>query len=164
MTRALALFGAAVLAIGVTALGAAASSGSGKPTTGKSFTFHLIEKDQGFTFIDNPPRQANEEQPPSLGDQLAFSSELLTRSGKHAGLLDATCIVTRGGSHPMGPCYGLFRLKGGRLALMATIDFSKDVTRIAIVGGTGVYEGATGSIVSVSRNNGSADTVHLRLP
>jgi hypothetical protein len=121
----------------------------------------------GFNFIDNPPRQGRNAAP-LMGDQFAFSSELLTKSGKHAGFIDATCMVTRGGQRGAGTCYGTFLLKGGQLAGIAAINFaSEGVDHIAIVGGTGVYEGVTGSIASHSRGDNSPftdDTVHLTFP
>ncbi len=128
---------------------------------------HLVEKQIGFNFIDNPPRQGRNAAP-LLGDQFAFSGELLTKSGKHAGFIDATCTITRGGEHGFGTCYGSFLLKGGQLAAIASINFfSESVNQIAIVGGTGAYEGVTGSIASKSRGENSPfsdDTIHLIYP
>ncbi len=128
---------------------------------------HLVEKQIGFNFIDNPPRQGHNAAP-LLGDQFAFASDLLTKSGKHAGFIDATCTITRGGEHGFGTCYGSFLLKGGQLAVIASVNFaSESVNQIAIVGGTGAYEGVTGSIASRSRGENSPfsdDTIHLIYP
>jgi hypothetical protein len=144
---------------------------SGSPTSGakaatsaakKSVTFHLVEKTVGFNFVDNPPRQGFNSAP-LTGDSFAFTSNLLTRTGAHAGTLEATCTVTRGGDHTRGPCYGVFALKGGQIAGIALLSPAA-TTHVAIVGGTGVYEGVTGSVVSVSRGENSPytdDTVHL---
>lgn len=147
---------AAVAALNATAAGASASS--------RSITMHLVEKQIGFNFIDNPPRQGRNAAP-LIGDQFAFSSELLTKSGKHAGYIDATCTITRGGVRGAGTCYGSFLLKGGELAGIAGINFaSEGVDHVAIVGGTGAYEGVTGSIASRSRGENSPftdDTIHL---
>lgn len=77
-------------------------------------------------------------------------------------------MVTRGGVNASGTCYGMFALKGGQIAGMGLARFSSNSPdQIAIVGGTGVYEGVTGSILSVSRGENSAfsdDTVHLLMP
>ena len=141
---------------------ATASSGSSR-----SITLHLVEKSIGFNFIDNPPRQGRNAAP-LMGDQFAFTSELLTRAGKHAGYIDATCMVTRGGERGAGTCYGTFLLKGGQLAGIAGISFAGgNVDHVAIVGGTGAYEGVTGSVFSRSRGENSPftdDTVHLVFP
>jgi hypothetical protein len=138
------------------------ASGSSTTQTAKSVTLHLVEKSRGFNFIDNPPRQGP-NAPPLMGDVLAISSDLQTQGGLHAGRLEATCTITRGGHSPKGPCYGVFALKGGTLAGIAELS-EAERTDIAVVGGTGVYEGVTGSIVSVSRGEESPfsdDTVHL---
>jgi hypothetical protein len=134
--------------------------------TSKSVTFHLVEKQSAFNFIDNPPRQGP-QQPPLMGDQFVFTSDLITTAGAHAGLGSVTCTVVTGGSNPSGPCYGTFSFKGGEIMLMARVVFSSNITEGAIVGGTGVYRGATGYIVSVARGEDSPysdDVVHLTLP
>jgi hypothetical protein len=131
-----------------------------------SLTFHLVEKQVGFNFIDNPPRQGP-NQPPLMGDQFAFTSDLLTKSGAHAGSISATCTVAQGGIHTSGPCTGVFALKGGQLMAMARFTFSNAPTEVVIVGGTGVYRGATGYVTSVSRGENSPytdDTFHIQLP
>ena len=152
---ALGLSAAALIALG-------AATASGAATTGKTVTFHLTEKDTGFNFIDNPPRQGPNAAP-LIGDEIAFSSELLTKTGAHAGWLEATCMVARGGSRGEGPCYGAFKLAGGTLMAMAVTSFYGNApNRIVVVGGTGVYQGVTGEIVSVSKTESTnADTVTL---
>jgi hypothetical protein len=131
----------------------------------KTVTFHLVEKQVGFNYIDNPPHQGP-QQPPLIGDEFAFTSELMTKSGARAGHLEATCMVTRGGTNSSGPCYGVFGLAGGDITGIALLN-QTSTTHIAVVGGTGVYEGVTGSITSVSRGQNSPytdDTVHLVWP
>jgi len=131
----------------------------------KTVTFHLVEKQVGFNYIDNPPHQGF-NQPPLIGDEFAFTSELMTKSGARAGHLEATCMVTRGGTNSSGPCYGVFGLAGGDITGIALLN-QTSTTHIAVVGGTGVYEGVTGSITSVSRGQNSPytdDTVHLVWP
>jgi hypothetical protein len=162
MRRVPAAFAVVALAAAVAALNATAAG-----TPRRSITIHLIEKSIGFNFVDNPPRQGRNAAP-LMGDQFAFASELLTKSGKHAGYLDATCTITRGGERGSGTCYGTFSLKGGEIAGISAISFaSESIDYIAIVGGTRAYEGVTGSVVSRSRGENSQftdDTVHLIYP
>jgi hypothetical protein len=142
-----------------------AASASSKTTVKKSVTFHLVEKQVGFNYIDNPPRQGP-RQPPLIGDEFAFTSELMTRAGAHAGHLEATCMVTRGGVNSSGPCYGVSALAGGDITGIALLS-QTNTTHVAVVGGTGAYEGVTGSVTSVSRGQSSPytdDTVHLIWP
>jgi hypothetical protein len=140
----------------------AAVASSTAAAASKTATFNIVEKDIGFNFIDNPPKQGF-KAPPLIGDQLAFSANLTTKSGAHTGMLEATCMVALGGTRAEGPCYGVYALKGGTLMAMAQTKFYGNApTNIVIVGGTGVYEGVTGSIHSVTVNdNTNADTVTL---
>jgi hypothetical protein len=156
------VFSITIVVVGITALSAAGARKAGS----RSVTFHLVEKDVGFNFIDNPPRQGF-NAPPLMGDQFAFTSEVTTKAGAHAGSLDATCTITRGGNHGTGPCYGIYSFKGGQIMGIASLSFSSNVTRIVIVGGTGAYNGVTGTVVSVSRGDNSPfsdDTFHLVMP
>ena len=127
-------------------------------------TLHLVEKDSSFHVVDNQPRGM--KSGPSAGDILAFSGELLTRSGKHAGMLHATCTVITGGKHSVSTCLGTFGLKGGQLQAQTAITDGEKADHIAIVGGTGVYVGARGEVISVSRGQNSPfsdDTIRLLL-
>jgi hypothetical protein len=165
------LLAAVLLVVVAVLVGVLTASGSSKSTARsaasaapKSVTFHLVEKSVGFNFIDNPPRQGFNAAPLS-GDQFAITSNLLTKGGAHAGTLEATCTVTRGGEHQRGTCFGVFALKGGQIAGIALLTTS-DVTHIAVTGGTGVYEGVSGSVTSVNKPNTpfADDTVHLIWP
>ena len=166
LLAAVCLVGVAVLVVVLTASGSSNSAArSAAPAAKKSVTLHLVEKSVGFNFIDNPPRQGP-NSPPLIGDQFAFTSNLLTKGGAHAGTLEATCTVTRGGDRTRGPCYGIFAFKAGQIAGIANLS-PGNVTHIAVVGGTGVYEGVSGSITSVSRGENSLftdDTIHLIWP
>jgi hypothetical protein len=157
MTKA--ICGTAVIAA-ITALAASGVAGAARTTPG--VTFHLVEKDKAFHFVDNKPI-GGPNAPPSLGDMFAFSSTLWTRAGKRAGTLYATCVVASGGRRNVMQCNGTFALKGGELSAIALVR-DEEVTHIAIVGGTGAYEGARGQVTSVSRGESSPfsdDTFHL---
>ena len=155
-----------VLAIAAATIAWSATAQSNKTAAkSRSVTLHLVEKAAGFNFLDNPPRQGF-NAPPLIGDQFAFSADLLTRSGKHAGTFGATCMVARGGVHATTVCYGIYSLKGGDIAGIARGSES-NTTHIAIVGGTRVYEGVTGSSVEIGRPNDSLFTdvtIHLLFP
>jgi hypothetical protein len=163
MRRMLAVIGPVGIAVLVIVLTASGSSTG--VAAKKSVTLHLVEKQVGFNFIDNPPQQGD-NSPPLMGDQFAISADLQTKSGSHVGTLEATCMVTRGGERPRGTCSGVFAFIGGQVALMALLP-NTDTTEIAVVGGTGAYEGVTGSAVSVGRGDNSPysdDTIHLIWP
>jgi hypothetical protein len=150
-----------VVAVSVVIVTAAVGANGGGVTT-----IRLVEKDKAFHFVDNAPL-GGQNRPPSMGDQFVFTSELLTRSGKHAGILHATCTVTAGGRNTVSTCFGTFGLKGGQLAAMTTIVGETKKDRIAIVGGTGIYAGARGEVISVDRGENtpySDDTIRLLRP
>ena len=149
------LVGAAALA--VTLLAATAS---GRSSAG--VTFHLVEKDQAFDYVDNPPSLARHV--PSQGDAFVFKASLLSRSMKQSGTLFGTCTITSGGRAPIETCLGTYNLAGGQIVGATSVRDQKLVKQIAIIGGTGAYAGARGEITSVSRGEDSPfsdDTVHL---
>jgi hypothetical protein len=151
------LVGAAAVAASLLVAGASGQASGG-------VTFHLVEKSVAFHFQDNPPL-GGQNHLPSQGDALQIKSLLLTRSMKPAGTLVANCTITSGGTHGQGTCLGTFILKGGQLQLATTIGLGNSrVMRIAVIGGTGSYEGARGSVTAISRGQSSPytdDTVHL---
>jgi hypothetical protein len=149
---------------GILGMGALTAVGVAATSHTSATTFRLVEKGESFHFVDNPPF-GGQDRPPSQGDSLTLTSSLWTTDGKRAGTLRATCTVTEGGSGAgSSTCYGTFGLKGGQLAGITTVRGEGRITRVAIVGGTGSYEGARGSVISVTRRSNdrfSDDTIHL---
>jgi hypothetical protein len=127
-------------------------------------TFHLIEVSQSFHLVDNPPL-GGPNKPPSQGDAFVFVSKLVTKSGKPAGMLYASCTAVTGGKDSANQCLGNFSLAGGELIASAVVRGEDNgPTNIAIIGGTKAYAGMRGSVVSVpldKNNNRSADTFTL---
>jgi hypothetical protein len=156
------LYSKLLAAAAVAAVTALCAAGAGSAASGT--TFHLVEKDAGGNFVDNKPFAKPGTQTASIGDMFVFSSTLLTRGNKHAGTLYGSCVAATAGTRPTFECTGTFALAGGELALQTITREPDKVTHIAIVGGTGAYEGARGSVTSVSRGANSPytdDTVHL---
>jgi hypothetical protein len=159
---------AACLVIAAVAIASTATAGSTKKAAakGKSVTLHLVRKDVGFNFVDNPPRQGF-DAPQLIGDQIALTGDIFTRGGARTGTFDATCMTTRGGVNARQACYGFYSLKGGQLSGMAMVPGDNGDVHVAIVGGTGSYEGVRGSALEVSRgqNSNVTDlTIHLIYP
>jgi hypothetical protein len=134
------------------------AAGGSKRTTGT--TMRLIEQDQSFNFVPVGQREGNIAKP---GDLATFTNYLTTMTGKRVGRTYASCVATTGGKNPALQCTGTFVLPAGTLTGSALIQAGgKSVQRIAILGGTGAYEGARGSILSVPKTQKtSIDTVHL---
>src|SRR5438552_1140351 len=100
----------------------------------------------------------------AAGDEGVFTRTLRTMQKKPVGQLNVSCVVTRGGLNPISICTGVYTLAGGTL-VGTTLDRSRqgpNALHIAVTGGTGRYEGARGSILSVGSSTGLAnDTIHL---
>lgn len=162
---------AGVLALAVAGIGVSAC-GSDTKTELSQMTLKLTEKDtDDFGFVDNPPRtKLGREGPEKLsnGDQLAFRTLLLDSAKKTVGALDATCLITGAGNgsfeQASSTCHATVSVPGGQLFVsVGGKPFATDTTRGAITGGTGRYDGATGSFTSVGENN-SRDTYHVWVP
>jgi hypothetical protein len=157
------------LALTVGALVPFAGATSGSTSASRTITLHLLEKSLTFSYQDNPPKAVGSPfAHVSAGDAFEFTSALVNSGGKRAGTLRAHCVFVRGGTGDSAAsvCAGTFGLAGGDLEAQTVQRGSSNVTHIAIVGGTGVYEGATGSVTSVSAdgNAPSRDTFHIVLP
>ena len=151
----------AVVAVGVVATGGGAQA----PGTR---TFTLIEQFNPATvgFADTPPRARNRREPNwSRGDGLTFVNTLSTEAGQRVGDLYAACTATRPGTFPKATflCRGVFAVRDGVLTATAVIRAGQAAGgRWAIDGGTGAYDGARGSAVSVPGQQGrTATTFHL---
>lgn len=126
-------------------------------------TFKIIEESGTFKFIDTAPKARNPRNPRfSIGDAFVFTSPLRDEANKPIGTLHVYCAVTRGGnfSRATSQCNATFALRNGTLAASAALK-GEDAS-IAVVGGTGAYEGARGSITDrdLPRDR-TEDTIHL---
>ncbi len=152
---------AAVVATGVVA------TGGGAQAPGER-TFTLIEQFNPATvgFADTPPRARNRRMPNwSRGDGLTFVNSLRTEAGQRVGDFHVSCTATRPGTFPRATflCRGAFVVRDGVITATAVIRAGQALGgRWAIDGGTGAYEGARGSAVSVPGPQGrTATTFHL---
>ena len=143
---------ATVLAVGNPARGA-------DPSQPSEFTLTL--KDNVQRIVDNPPRGEN----PTIGDSAAFNKILLDASAKRVGSIQAHGTITAAGKDPTETIEGVAILAGGRLMLQESFKFSDPVHHIAITGGTGKYEGATGTATSGLKGQGENDLLfRVRVP
>ncbi len=153
-----------------------AGCGGGGTTLGKqTLSFTEKQNDNSFSFADNPPKSSpsNGDEPKlSNGDQITFTAEMIDRSGKDVGDLDATCTVTATTTGSFddsrAQCIGTATIPGGTLTLtVGGKAFGAGTTHGAIVGGTGNYAGATGSFTSSDESGTdkpSRDTFQLFIP
>ena len=164
------ILAATIVALAFAVLAAGCGSGG---TKWSEKTLSYTEKDMNdFSFQDNPPKSPATQNEPKLsnGDQITFTSGLVDSSGATVGRLDATCTVTSAGNGQFqgakGQCNGTATLSNGTLALNVGGKPFTDVTTGAIVGGSGDYEGATGSFTSTNTgdNTPNKDEFHFFIP
>jgi hypothetical protein len=150
-------------AVAATVVAAVLTTSGGAQVPGER-TFKVIEGSGGtFGFVDNPPKARNRRNLRlSPGDAFAFSTPLFNEANRRIGAVHAQCVVTRGETErrSASQCNGTFVLRDGTLAASAVLEGDDSV--IAVVGGTGAYEGARGSITDrdLPRNR-TEDTIHL---
>ena len=151
---------AAVLAVGVSV----AVTSIGGAQTGGERTLKFVEKGGSAKFLDLPPKANRRHPHGSAGDEFLFSSPLYdAASNARDGTVIAHCVQEPGVT--LFDCQGEAKLKDGTMSLCGLINESSLRQTISVTGGTGAYEGARGSVLSVDRshadNSPSDDTVHL---
>jgi hypothetical protein len=160
---------AAALAAATVGVGASViAAAGGQAPQGRTLTFYEHAKNATFALADNPPKTTftREGEPRSLspGDMESFSFVVTDKQGNRLGRLDGHCVIVLPGkaaSHEEF-CAVAYRLKDGVITASAALIGETGKITAAITGGTRAYEGARGTLTSVTAKNGdSTDTVHL---
>ncbi len=128
-------------------------------------TIKLVERPGSDHFVDNPPRGTQRNRRISAGDFAVSTAPLFDEANTtRVGTLHTVCFATRGGrlARVTFQCNGTAVLTQGTLAINFGGRFREEITA-AVIGGTGAFEGRTGSVVARERPNSnlSDDTVHL---
>ena len=153
--RVLAAAGVAAIAMGVAPVLSSARSIPAKRT---------------ITFQEPTPRLVEDDIPPkskttvSLGDRLAIGGLLETPSHQRLGTFGGSCIVVGAGSSLVTTplvCQAVYRIAAGQIEAMGMMTLSK--TNLAIVGGTGAYEGAIGFVSPGRVAKGFSDADELTI-
>ena len=141
------------------------TSGSAQSTGERTLTFFEPNKGGTFKFVDEPPR-SGPRHGISIGDEIAFSDPILDHPGGSAlGRAYGTGTFVKG-SKPGNALVlgrGALKLADGEIVvegLLRSTD-SPHTDTLAVVGGTGAYEGARGSFSSEQMSSGSQDTIRL---
>jgi hypothetical protein len=126
----------------VAAAAVLAISAGGKPRASQApadFTVTTTFNDRNVRFVDNPPRRRE-----SPGDVLILPG---TFTGAKSGSLQVTCTVVNRPrrNRETALCSGTAILADGQIALQGSIVGDPQAVTVAIVGGTGAYNGAKGT-------------------
>jgi hypothetical protein len=110
---------------------------AGAQTTPTTLELVQLERDVNAGFVDNPPRRRE-----TAGDVFTIRGPVRDASGRRAGRAEAVFTQTARRSS-FGSA--TFVLSGGQLVISGIVDGGSSDT-LAVVGGTGAYAGATGSV------------------
>lgn len=143
---ALAAAAATAAALTTLAVGQSSSQAAGSAATDDDFT--LVGRSAQDKDIDVGKKG------PSVGDRFVFSENLYEQGSKERiGRLAASCDVAfveyNGKGKPTNSlmqCIGTFRLPDGQIAAQGALRWSDETALLAITGGSGRYDDATGEI------------------
>jgi hypothetical protein len=158
-----------VLIVAVVAAAAAvvaAFAGTGSADHPGSTTLTFVERfNQGtFRFIDNRPKAPGRSQSVSLGDTFLGTTPLYNAANtRRVGRYFFKCTAVRGArrfQRSVFQCEGTATLSNGTLVTSGIVRGGRTDPG-AVIGGTGAYEGASGSYNSDERRRTAVDTVHF---
>jgi hypothetical protein len=168
MRRAPILVSAALVAA-ATASAIAVTTGSAQAPGERTLTFVEREVSGVDVFQDVPPLVKGKDVRPTNGDGILFKNTVLDATGKtKLGIFEAHCTFLHATRKVEGSrvlCDGFYTLADGTITAQVATNLSDQVT-FAVTGGTGAYEGASGSGSNISRGRTSklSDTVIHLLP
>jgi hypothetical protein len=161
-----------VVALAAAALVAVVPSGSAQAPGPTTLT--LFEPEDGGTFriVDNAPKSPSKNPESrkyrfSAGDQVIFTNPVLNnRGGTSQGSIYVKATVMKGKTFAnvrlLAEGVILFK-DGSQIELGGMFSFANSSSvRVAVTGGTGIYDGATGNLASTEVSGGSQDTITLK--
>src|SRR4051812_39805312 len=159
----------AAVAATVAVSAAAATSGGAQAADGRALTFLDDTNHATQAFVDNPPKSpvgnpASKRFRLSTGDMLYVRSPILDRKGgSRIGTAYSQFAVVSGitFANVVFRGHGAFKLRDGQLAVDGVVRPANSTNTIPVIGGTGAYEGARGSMTFTEVAGGSQDTFHL---
>jgi hypothetical protein len=150
----------------VAGVAALAFAGTGSADHPGSTTLTFIERNnQGtFRFIDVRPKNTRRGEPSvSAGDSFFGTTPLYNAANtRRRGKLFFKCTAVTGRKRfgrSTFLCEATFRLRNGTIAVSALFKGSDPGG--PVIGGTGAYEGASGSFTSDDRRRTTIDTLHF---
>jgi hypothetical protein len=152
MSRRAVRLGALIGPVGAAAVLAAVLAATGSAQAPGERTFKLVEAEGSAAFGDVAPRSDDDRSPRfSGGDQKVFTSRVFDQSGRRVGRGDYHCIAVHGArtfAQVRFQCTGTVTLRDGTIAMSVAYGGNQreEDVALAVIGGTGAYEGARGQI------------------
>jgi hypothetical protein len=148
-------------------IGAAANAGS--QTSAPTLSFLDATSRGTQHFLDNAPsRRAGTPRSKrfrlSIGDELYTLSPILdAKTSNRIGTSYSQFTVVSGNSfgNAWFKGHGVFQLYDGQIVVDGITKAATTTNTVAVVGGTGAYKGARGSMTFTETTNGSQDIMHL---
>jgi hypothetical protein len=155
MSRRFAARLAVPLAAGTALAAACAPNGSAQTPGASTLTFNELAKSTTTAFADNGKKGL------TPGDTIELNIPFTDAAGKRVGIANAACSVTRASKsgEPDLICQGVFPLADGDIAVFGRV--TPGVDHLAVVGGTGAYAGARGTMTSTDTKTGATDVIAL---
>ena len=129
----------AIAALSVGSVAPATGHGGGHDHGSHGHTVRVLSTNTEESFVDVG------EPDLSLGDSFVFTSTL-TQHGKEVGHTGVVCTITSV-DREESQCVGTARLRGGQITIQGLLAGEPEVFEFPITGGSGVYEGAEGTLV-----------------
>jgi hypothetical protein len=151
----------AATAVAVIAPGASSQD----PAVPEPFTLTMRHSEAKVTMVDLPPKMRGRDGSESPGDFVVARAPVRDAAGAKAGQLHAIFTVTGGRSpRTTETNSGTLVLPDGQLFAQGLFDNSEEsmVDDMAILGGTGRYEGMTGAVRVTSGEQSVRFDVRLR--
>jgi hypothetical protein len=153
---------AIAVVVGIGAASGGARSGS------RTLVTYEVEGSRGFNFVDARPRSPRPDPASpafrtSTGDQLTVASDVRTRGGRRLGSLLEQFTVEQGGKLEESTSLAHAVLRLARGDIVASGAFSGESSTLAVVGGTGRYKGARGTLTHGAENARGIAKVTVRL-
>jgi hypothetical protein len=143
----------AAVTAAATGVGTAAGTAGGKTPSGVT-TLKLKSKVDRVSAVDNPPAGR------SAGDVVVFTEKLFDARGKQVGTDAATCTAL---FDQRALCNGVYILAKGQVMVQLVQPGPTGTYSQAIVGGSGAYSGARGTVTVAQSAGGDRFTFRIRL-
>jgi hypothetical protein len=108
-----------------------------------------------LTMVENPPKDL------SQGDAAVYRAQLKDASGQTVGSEHSHCAFTKAGNHPVALCTDSIFLRDGRITAVGGVNMDRDQL-LPVVGGTGAYEEAEGTLLIAPGRKKTVLTFNLK--